>query len=70
MALKPQKELEGEIICKCFGITDKEITRVVEENHLTTVADVTHYTKAGGGCGKCLDRIEEVMDQAKAEIKN
>ena len=46
-------ELEGKVVCNCFGVTDKEIERVIRENDLTTVDDVTNYCKAGGGCGGC-----------------
>ena len=42
----PVPEKEGEIICECFGITDREIERAVRENHLTTIEEVTNYTKA------------------------
>ena len=44
-------EAGAKIICECFGVTDKEIERAVRENNLSTVEDVTNYTKAGGGCG-------------------
>jgi NifU-like protein len=57
------KKIEGEIVCECFGVTDREIERVVRENHLKTIEDVTDYVKAGGGCGKCHDRIQEIIDQ-------
>jgi NifU-like protein len=63
-----KKQLEGEIICKCFGITDKEIERVVKENNLTTVADVTHYTKAGGGCETCRPKIEAIIATAHGDV--
>ena len=53
---------EGEIVCECFGVTDKQIERVVAENHLTTIEDVTDYVKAGGGCEKCHGRIQEIID--------
>lgn len=56
------KKVEGEIVCECFGITDKEIERVVREDKLTSVEDVTDYIKAGGGCGKCHDKIQEIID--------
>jgi NifU-like protein len=59
---EPEKKVEGEIVCECFGVTDREIERVVRENHLTTIADVTDYVKAGGGCGNCHDRIQEIID--------
>jgi NifU-like protein len=57
------KVVEGEIVCECFGVTDREIDRVVRENQLKTVEDVTDYIKAGGGCGKCHERIQEIIDQ-------
>jgi NifU-like protein len=59
---EPEKKLEGNIVCECFGVTDVEIERVVKENHLSTIEDVTDYIKAGGGCGNCHDRIQEIID--------
>ena len=59
---KPEKEIKGEIVCECFGVTDHEIERVVKENHLSTIEEVTDYVKAGGGCGNCHDRIQEIID--------
>ena len=57
------EEDEGEIICKCFGVTDAKIKRVALENNLHSVEEITNYTKAGGGCGSCLYRIEEILDE-------
>jgi NifU-like protein len=57
-----EKEIDGEIVCECFGVTDREIERAVKENSLTTIEDVTGYVKAGGGCGHCHDRIQEIID--------
>ena len=59
---EPAKKVEGQIVCECFGVTDREIERVVRENQLTTIEDVTDYVKAGGGCGNCHDRIQEIID--------
>ncbi len=59
---EPEKEIEGEIVCECFGVTDLEIERVVKENHLSTIEEVTDYVKAGGGCGNCHDSIQEIID--------
>ena len=59
---EPEKEVEGEIVCECFGVTDLEIERVVRENHVATIEGVTDYVKAGGGCGNCHDRIQEIID--------
>ncbi len=58
-----EKPLTGEfeIVCKCFGITDREIERAARDNHLTTREQVTHYTKAGGGCQSCHPKIEAIL---------
>ncbi|MBW2552666.1 MAG: Fe-S cluster assembly protein NifU [Deltaproteobacteria bacterium] len=63
-----KKQLEGEVTCKCFGITDKEIERVIKENQLSTVAEVTHYTKAGGGCESCHPKIEEIISKVEGKV--
>ena len=57
----PHAHEEGKLICKCFGITDAQIQRAIRENGLKTVEEVTHYTKAGGGCGDCLEAVEEIL---------
>ena len=56
-----RKELEGRVVCTCFGVTEAEIERVIRENNLSTVEDVTHYCKAGGGCGGCKGEIAEII---------
>jgi len=57
----------GQIICECFDVTDLEIIDAVKANGLETTDDVTDYLKAGGGCGQCLERIEEVIASAKVK---
>ncbi len=52
---------EENIICKCFEVSEEKIRRVAIENHLTTVDEITHYTKAGGGCGMCIPEIEKIL---------
>jgi NifU-like protein len=54
-------EVEGKIICKCFEVTEEKIRKVALENRLTTVEDVTNFTKAGGGCGSCIPDIETIL---------
>ncbi len=56
-----------DVTCVCFGVTKIEIERAIRENGLTTVEEITNYTKAGGGCGGCHDQLEELLDEAKAE---
>ena len=53
----PEKE-EGKLVCKCFDVSEEKIRKVAIENHLTTVDEITNFTKAGGGCGECIPQIE------------
>ena len=46
-----------------------KIKKAVWENHLTTVEEVTNYTKAGGGCGNCKMRIEEIIDEVWVDLE-
>jgi NifU-like protein len=66
-AVASQEHSEGEIVCECFGVTDHQILEAVRENDLKTVEDVTYYTKAGGGCAKCHEKIGELIAQARGE---
>lgn len=54
---------EGEVVCECFGVTDLEIIRAIQESDLRSVEEITNFTKAGGGCGKCEDRLREILQQ-------
>ncbi len=60
-------QLEGRVVCVCFGVTEKEIERVISENNLTTVEQVTNYCKAGGGCGGCKGEIEKIIQRIQGE---
>lgn len=60
---------EGEVVCECFGVTDLEVKRAIEENNLQSVEEITNFTKAGGGCGKCLDRLEEILGETRKETR-
>ncbi len=60
-------ELEGEVVCTCFGVTKNEIERVIRDNNLTTVEQVTNYCKAGGGCGGCHGQIEKIIESLQGE---
>jgi len=60
---------EFEVVCNCFGVTDREIAHAIRENDLKTVEQVTHYTKAGGGCGKCHPKIEAIIEKVRKEME-
>ncbi|MEC5341482.1 Fe-S cluster assembly protein NifU [Brenneria populi] len=52
---------EGALICKCFAVDEGQIKRAVLTNGLTTLEEVIHYTKAGGGCTACHEKIEQTL---------
>ncbi|HRF91461.1 MAG TPA: Fe-S cluster assembly protein NifU [Desulfobacter postgatei] len=58
---------EGTVVCKCFGITDTFLRKVIETNKLTTAEQVTHFTKAGGGCGGCIPKIKELIAEVNGK---
>ena len=64
-----KKILEGKVVCKCFGVTETEIERVVRDNSLVTAEQVTNYCKAGGGCGNCIPEIEQIIARVQQEKK-
>lgn len=63
------EEQEGEIVCKCFGLTDGFLRKVIAANKLHTAEQVTHFTKAGGACGGCIPRIKELIAEVLGEQK-
>lgn len=54
---------EGEVVCECFGVTDLEVIRAINESDLKSVEEITNFTKAGGGCGKCEDKLRDILQE-------
>jgi NifU-like protein len=65
---QPVQHQEGHVVCTCFGVTDLEIERMIRENRLQSVEDVTNYCKAGGGCGGCRSDIQALLDKVGQEV--
>ena len=60
------------VVCYCFSVTERTIREVAKANDLHEVEEVTHYCKAGGGCGGCRGEIAAILkdlwrEQAETE---
>ncbi len=60
--VKQEDDHEGRIVCHCFGVTDTKIRAIARQNNLRSAEEIRNYSKAGGGCGGCLDSIQEILD--------
>lgn len=60
---KQQEEIEGRLVCSCFGIHENLIRKVIQENNLTTLEQITNFSKAGGGCTSCHNDLEEILEE-------
>lgn len=57
------RNLEDDKLCTCYNVSENEVRRVITENSLSTVEEVTNFTKAGGGCGQCISKIQKILDE-------
>jgi NifU-like protein len=58
--------MSGEIkrlVCKCMGISDARLRRIIQENGLKTVDEVTDSCNAAGTCGSCRVDVEGILKE-------
>lgn len=63
------EEFAGEkaLICTCFGISEEQVEKLIAENQIESVGEVTALCNAGGGCGSCRFLIQELIDNYQNE---
>ena len=67
-------ELETELdedaemhICRCYSVPEHKIERAIRDNGLTTIEEITHFTKAGGGCTSCHVDLKMILERVHAD---
>jgi len=50
-----------DLVCRCFFVTESEITELVTEKNFTSIGEVTEACSAGGGCGSCRPDIAQII---------
>lgn len=60
---------ESPVVCRCFAVTEAKIRRAIKDNRLTTLEQITNFTKAGGACGGCKPQLQDLLDEILAERK-
>ncbi len=58
---------EGAMVCKCFAVDSALIEETIRTNNLSSVEEVSNYTKAGGGCSACHEGVEEILSRVLKE---
>jgi nitrogenase molybdenum-cofactor synthesis protein NifE len=48
-------------VCQCNAVNREVIEGAIRKHKLTTVAQVTARSGAGGGCGGCVDDIAAIL---------
>jgi NAD(P)H-nitrite reductase large subunit len=50
-----------DLVCRCYFVTETEISGLVKEKNLTAIDQVTEACSAGGGCGGCRPEIADII---------
>lgn len=67
ITVEAHEDDDGALICSCYGVSEPRVRRVIIENDLTNVEQITSYIKAGGGCGSCLANLEDILAAVQEE---
>jgi len=68
---------EEELVCECARVSLKTIQDVIRINNLTTVQEITDYTKAGAFCKSCVKPgghekrkyyLEDILKETRAKM--
>ncbi|WP_329279720.1 nitrite reductase large subunit NirB [Streptomyces sp. NBC_00691] len=55
------------VVCSCHHVTKGAVAGAIAEHGLTDIGGVKRCTKAGTGCGGCVNTLQAVLDAAGVE---
>lgn len=61
--LEEEVEEGSQIICHCFGVTEKQIIDAILNNGAKTFDDISKITSAGLACGRCRENIKNIISK-------
>jgi NifU-like protein len=61
---------EEALICTCFGVSEKTIEKLLCDEKIESVKDITRKCNAGGGCGSCQPLIQDMIDTQEREFRS
>lgn len=57
------------ILCHCLQVSKETVRQAILDYRLQEIEDVTHYTKAGGGCTDCHHDIADMLRDCWDQIE-
>lgn len=60
---------DGEFrVCRCYGITEQKVERAIRDHNLTTLEQITQYTRAGAGCNSCHEDVKQILARVRDDM--
>ena len=62
-------EWEGDeaLICTCFCVSERTIEQGIRSGNLKSIAEVTAWCSAGGGCRSCYPLIQDILEEVNGK---
>lgn len=57
---------EGGVVCTCLSVREGRIRRAIREHDCKTVDEVSHWTRACGGCRSCRPDIIKIIKSERS----
>ncbi len=58
----------SQLVCSCFRVTDRQITRALQEQGCVTLGDLQQTLKCGTNCGSCVGEIKQLIAKHSAQL--